>query len=101
MLFRLLCFCLLIDFVKGNKWNSPPGEMGRFGSLKVPSTVPSQLGPNRSVGSGGGGPRINSRNNVIPVAILDNVENGGARDAGERGVGRREGRVGGRKVEDK
>ena len=76
--------------------------MGRFGSLKVPSTVPSQLGPNRSVGSGGGGgPRINSRNNVIPVAILDNVENGGARDAGERGVGRREGRVGGRKVEDK
>ena len=30
----------------GNKWNSPPGEMGRFGSLKVPS----QLGPNRSVG---------------------------------------------------
>jgi hypothetical protein len=39
----------------GSKWNSPPGEMGRFGSLKVPSRLGTERAVSRIEGAGGGG----------------------------------------------
>jgi hypothetical protein len=57
----LLFFLFFFQKNVGNKWNSPPGEMGRFGSLKVPS----QLGPNRS---SVGDSTHSVRRNVVPIA---------------------------------